>query len=155
MSIVELVYFVKQIRLLTPTRPLSPHTELLSRPNFLPPPSSASKLFPAPHSVISYPHAARAPADAEIFLLIRLSHKDGIKKVENTPALAFPLQTVGMIRRQRGVSMHLIEVDIRFLRHELQTFLLRSKSLRPIHICDIFLQYLRTSMQITLRPSES
>ena len=28
-----------------PTWPLSPHTELLSRPNFLPPPSSASKLF--------------------------------------------------------------------------------------------------------------
>ena len=89
---------------------------LLPRQNF----------FPGSHSVISYPHAARAPADAEIFLLIRLSHKDGIKKVENTSALAFPLQASGTIRRQRQsgvrVNMQLIEVDIRFLRHELHFF---------------------------------
>ena len=111
--------------------------------------------FPLGHLLPSPPHAARAPADAEIFLLIRLSHKDGIKKVENTSALAFPLQAVGMIRRQSGVSMQLIEADVRFLRHELQSFLVRPKSLRPIHICDIFHQYLRSSMQqITLRPSE-
>ena len=82
-------------------------------------PSSASKLFPPPLGR-SYP-----PADAEIFLL-RLSHKDGIKKVENTSALAFSLQTAGMIRRQSccKVNMQLIEVDIRYLRHELQLFLL-------------------------------
>ena len=103
-----------------PTRPLNPHTDLLCssgwtqfftgllpRQNFSPPPLGRS-----------YP-----PADAEIFLL-RLSHKDGIKKVENTSALAFSLQTAGMIRRQSccKVNMQLIEVDIRYLRHELQLF---------------------------------
>ena len=69
--------------------------ELLPRQNFY-------------HSVIpSCPHTpARAPADAEIFLL-RLSHKDGIKKVENTPPLAFPLQAVA----DKGLKLKLIETN--------------------------------------------
>ena len=64
------------------------------------------------HSVISPSAAARAPADAEIFLL-GLSHKDGIKKVENTSALAFSPPAEQTKGERVRVNMQLIEVDTR------------------------------------------
>ena len=112
--------FVKQNQTHVSTWPLNPHTDPLSRVET----QFFAELLPRQnfyHSVISPPTSARAPADAEIFLL-RLSHKDGIKKVENTSALAFPLQAEQTKAKWGWVNMQLIEVDIRVLRHELHIF---------------------------------
>ena len=99
------VVLVDQLRLMFPHG--SQHTEPLSRPNFLrrsfcffaallPRQNfSPARSSPSP----SPPAAAHLQILRRSFFLL-LSHKDGIKKVENTSALAFSLQAIGMIRTQ-------------------------------------------------------
>ena len=78
------------------------HTEPLSRPNFL---RRSFCFFAAllPRQNFSPARSSPSPLAAAHLQILRrsfflqLSHKDGIKKVENTSALAFSLQAIGMI----------------------------------------------------------
>ena len=108
--IMDLVHFalvphyvdlVDQLSLMFPHGPQ--HTELLSKPNFLRRSFcfflrrfSRVKTFP----LLGHPPPPSAAAHLHILrrsFFLQLSHKDGIKKVENTSALAFSLQAIGMI----------------------------------------------------------
>ena len=102
------VDLVDQLSLMFPHG--SQHTEPLSRPNFFAAlllffcgASPASKLFPC--SVIPLPPSAAAHLHIlRRSFFLQLSHKDGIKKVENKSALAFSLQAIGMIRGHKAAT---------------------------------------------------
>ena len=82
------------------------HTEPLSRPNFLRRSFCFfAALLPRQNFSPARSSPSLPPAAVHLHILrrsffLQLSHKDEIKKVENTSALAFSLQAIGMIRTQ-------------------------------------------------------
>ena len=114
------VDLVDQLSLMFPHG--SQHTEPLSIPNFCGALSVFLRRFPRVKTFPLLGHPPPPSAAAHLHILrrsffLQLSHKDGIKKVENTSALAFSLQAIGMIWGHKAATKWVSQHATNWSRH--------------------------------------